>query len=172
MPPPAAKPKQPALILIGEGESFQDKLCSMIESAQMFQDFSRQEIKLLSTYARAYEVETGATVFREGEKGTFMCLLVSGRIDIFKECDTHQQKKVTTIRDGKTLGEMSVLDDLPHSATTIAAEKTTLVLITKNNFDRLTEEQPVLGIKIIKRIARLISLRLRQTTGILIDYLE
>jgi len=160
------------LVLIGEGAAFQDKLCSMIEAAQMFKDFSRQEIQTLSNYTRAYEVEKGNTVFREGEKGTFLCLLVDGRIDVMKEGDERELKKITTIRPGKTMGEMSVIDEMPYSATAIAAEKVTLVLITKMNFDRLLEEQPVLGIKLFRQIARLISLRLRQTTGILLDYLS
>ena len=163
---------QPSLVLIGEGVAFQDQLCTMIEGAQMFKDFSRQEIQNISHYARAYEVEKGNAVFREGEKGTFMCLLVDGRIDVMKEGDGRELKKITTIRPGKTMGEMSVIDDMPYSATAIAAEKVTLVLITKMNFDRMLEEQPVLGVKIFRQIARLISLRLRQTTGVLLDYLS
>ena len=168
----AAKPKPPSLVLLGEGSAFKDQLCSMIERAQMFQDFSRQEIQILANYARAYEVAKGEAIFREGDKGTFLCLLVEGRIDIFKEGDERDMKKITTIRPGKTMGEMSVIDEMPHSATAIAVEPVTLVMITKNNFDKLLEEQAVLGVKIFKQIARLISLRLRQTTGVLLDYLD
>lgn len=160
------------LELVGEGEKFKEQLCAMFETAQMFKDFTRQEIQILASYTRAYEVKKGDAVFREGEKGTFLCVLVEGRIDVFKEDDNREPKKITTIRQGKTMGEMSVIDDMPYSATAIAAEKVTLLLITKLNFDRLLEEQPVLGIKIFKQISRLISLRLRQTTGILLDYLS
>lgn len=162
----------PTLVLIGEGEAFQDRLCAMLEGAQMFKDFTGQEIKTLSHYARAYEVEKGNAVFREGQKGTFLCLLVEGRIDVMKEGDERELKKISTIRPGKTMGEMSIVDEMPYSATAMAAEKVTLVLITKMNFDRLLDEQPLLGIKLFRQIARLISLRLRQTTGILLDYLS
>lgn len=162
---------KPVLTLIGEGESFRDELCTMIERAQMFQDFARSDIETLAKYARAYEVEKGNAIFREGEKGTYLCIVIDGKVDVLKETDARERKKITTIRAGKTMGEMSMLDDLPHSATTVAAEKTTLVLITRNNFDKMTLEHPALGIKIIRRIARLISLRLRQTTGVLLDYL-
>ena len=70
------------------------------------------------------------------------------------------------------MGEMSILDELPYSATAIATEDTTVVLITKNNFDDMTEKHPELGLKVMRKIAKLLSLRLRQTTGILLDYLE
>jgi CRP-like cAMP-binding protein len=163
---------EPVLVSIGEGESFKDELCSMIECAQIFNELPRADIEVLAGYARAYEVEKGAAIFREGEKGTFLCIVIEGKVDVLKESDTRERKKITTIRAGKTMGEMSILDDLPHSATTVAAEKTKLVLITRNNFDRMTEQHPILGIKIVRCIARLISLRLRQTTGILLDYLD
>ena len=45
-------------------------------------------------------------------------------------------------------------------------------MITKLNFDDLTEKFPALGLRVMRKIAKLLSLRLRQTTGILLDYLE
>lgn len=157
--------------LIGEGESFKHELCDMIESAQMFSDFPRSDTEIVAGYARAYSVKNGTTIFKEGGKGSFMCLVVDGRVDVYKENDG-ETKRLTAIRPGKTMGEMALLDELPHSATTIAVEDTTLVLITKFHFDRLNEEHPALGNRILRKIAKLLSLRLRQTTGILSDYLE
>ena len=157
--------------LIGEGESFKHELCDMIESAQMFGDFPRSDTEIVAGYARAYSVKNGTTIFNEGGKGSFMCLVVDGRVDVYKESDG-ESKRLTAIRPGKTMGEMALLDELPHSATTIAVEDTTLVLITKFHFDRLNEEHPALGNRILRKIAKLLSLRLRQTTGILSDYLE
>ena len=157
--------------LIGEGESFKHELCDMIESAQMFNDFPRSDTEVIAGYARAYSVKKGTTIFKEGGKGSFMCLVIDGRVDVYKENDGNT-KLLTTIRPGKTMGEMALLDELPHSATTVAVEDTTLVLITKFHFDRLNEEHPALGNRILRKIAKLLSLRLRQTTGILSDYLD
>jgi CRP/FNR family cyclic AMP-dependent transcriptional regulator len=161
-----------ALSLIGDGESFKEELCQMLESAQIFSDFSRNEIQTLANYARAYAVEKGVTIFKEGHKGGFMCIVIEGRVDIFKESDTRENKRITTIRPGKTMGEMSILDELPYSASTIATEDTKIVMITKRNFDNMTEKFPELGLRVMRKIAKLLSLRLRQTTGILLDYLE
>lgn len=158
--------------LIGEGESFLDELCKMIESAQMFSEMPRGDIETIARYARAYGVKKGATIFKEGGKGSFMCLLVEGRVDIYKQNEGEALRRITAIRPGKTMGEMALLDDLPHSASTVAVQDSTLVLITKYHFDRLMEEHPGLGNRILRKIAKLLSLRLRQTTGILSDYLD
>ncbi|WP_455207279.1 Crp/Fnr family transcriptional regulator [Kaarinaea lacus] len=157
--------------LIGEGESFKHELCDMIESAQMFNDFPRSDTEVVAGYSRAYSVKKGTTIFKEGGKGSFMCLVIDGRVDVYKDSDGNT-KRLTAIRPGKTMGEMALLDELPHSATTVAIEDTTLVLITKFHFDRLNEEHPALGNRILRKIAKLLSLRLRQTTGILSDYLD
>ena len=161
-----------ALGLIGDGEAFKEELCRMLESAQIFSDFSRRAIQTLGGYARAYAVEKDATIFREGHKGSFMCIVIDGSVDIFKESDSHENKRITTIRPGKTMGEMSILDELPYSATAIATKNTKVVLITNSDFDILTEKFPDLGFRVMRKIARLLSLRLRQTTGTLLDYLE
>lgn len=161
-----------AFKLIGDGESFEEELCQLLERAQIFSDFPRSDIQLLAHYARAYAVKKGDIIFREGHKGSFMCIVIDGRVDILKESDSHEKKRITTVRPGKTMGEMSIIDELPYSATAIATEDTKVVMITKLNFDVMTKKHPELGLHVMRKIAKLLSLRLRQTTGILLDYLE
>ena len=160
------------LDLLGDGESFRGELCEMIENAPMFGSLSRHEVEALSNYMRGYRAKAGAIIFEEGSKGLFMCVLVEGRVDIVKESSDDEKKKVTKVRPGKSMGEMSMLDGLPHSATSVASEDCILLMLTKMNFEKLAEEHPVLSNKLLTQIARLMSLRLRQTTGILLDYLD
>lgn len=159
------------LELLGDGEGFRDQLCALIEGSPMFSDLSRADVQVLARYLRAYLAKKGATIFKEGEKGQFMCVVLEGRVDILKETHERAKKKVATVRPGKSMGEMSLLDDLPYSATAQACEDTTLLMLTKLQFERLSEEQPVVCNQLMRQIARLMSLRLRQTTGILLDYL-
>jgi CRP-like cAMP-binding protein len=159
------------LELLGDGEGFRDQLCGLIESSAMFGELSRAEVQILARYMRAYLAKKGATIFKEGEKGQFMAVVLEGRVDILKETHERVKKKVATVRPGKSMGEMSLLDELPYSATAVAREDTTLLMLTKLQFERLSEEQPVTCNLLLRQIARLMSLRLRQTTGILLDYL-
>lgn len=164
--------KLEGLELLGDGRQFQEELCAMIEQAPMFSSLSHPEVEKLSAYLRGYRAKKGATIFKEGGKGMFMCIVVTGRVDIFKETPEHGKKKVATVRPGKSMGEMSLLDDLPHSASSVAHEDTTLLMLTRMNYEKLTDEQPILCNRLLTQIARLMSLRLRQTTGILLDYID
>jgi CRP-like cAMP-binding protein len=160
------------LELIGDGEAFQETLCGMIESVPMFSELPRADVQALAGYVRAYEAKKGTPIFKEGAKGMFMCIVISGRIDILKEDQDREQKKVAVVRPGKSMGEMSLLDELPYSATAVAQEDAQLLLLTRMNFLRLGEERPLLCNAVLRQIARLMSLRLRQTTGVLLDYLS
>ena len=160
------------LALIGDGEGFRETLHNMIERVPMFSELVHADVQSLAGYLRAYEAKKGALIFKEGTKGMFMCVVISGRVDILKEDQEHEQKKVAVVRPGKSMGEMSLLDELPYSATAMAAEDTQLLLLTRMNFLRLGEERPLLCNVVLRQIARLMSLRLRQTTGVLLDYLS
>ena len=159
------------LVLLGDGESFKAELCSMIERTQMFKDFARADIEQLARFTRAYQVEKGKTIFREGQKAAFLCVITEGVVDVMKLSDTREPKKVNSIRPGRSFGEMAVLDDMPHSATTVAADTVKLVMITKQKLEQLANDNPALGVKVLWQLAKLMSLRLRQTTGSLVDHL-
>lgn len=158
--------------MLGVGTNFHNEFCSMLESSVMFRDLEWSEIEALSSYMKAYRVRKGTKLFREGENGNYMCLVIEGKVDIRKENKDFEDKVVSFVDNGKTLGEMAVVDGEPRSATAITAMDTTLAILTRENFNRLIHEKPALGVKILMKIARLISQRLRRTSGILVDYLD
>lgn len=161
-----------ALELIGTGRTIVERLCTMLEESQMFGDLEWPEIQTLASYVQAYRAAQGTTLFREGESGGYLCLIVEGRVDICKEDRAQENKTVATVGPGKTLGEMAMVDGEPRSATAIVAEPATLLVLTRENFTRLTREKPGLAAKVLLKVARLLSQRLRLTSGVLVDYLE
>lgn len=161
-----------SLRLIGSGKAFRAELCNMIAGTQMFRDFEWHDIEALSDYMQAYEASKGLTLFKEGENGSYMCLIIQGKVDVYKKDQNDRKKVVASIGAGKTLGEMAIIDGEPRSASAIAIEPTTLALLTKQNFQRMVSEKPGLSTRILLQISRLLSQRLRRTSGQLVDYLE
>lgn len=159
------------LELIGAGTSFDDTLFDMVADAAMFADFRNDEIRQLIRFMHAYRADTGADIFCEGQSGGFLGLLIDGRVDVLKQDAEGVTKKIAAISPGKTFGEMSLLDGLPCSATARAQTACTVVLLTKENFRKLVEQHPATGVKLLWELGRLISLRLRQTSGQLVDVL-
>jgi CRP-like cAMP-binding protein len=100
-----------------------------------------------------------------------MCLLLEGRLEVLKGTQGGQAKKITDVTPGKLIGEMSVIDGQPYSATVVASEPSVLVLLSRENLLRICEERPRIGNRLLIKIANMLSQRLRQTTGKLIDHL-
>lgn len=161
-----------SLKLMGTGTAFHQELCEMIEASKMFGDFEWHDIEALSRHMQAYEASAGTTLFHEGETGDYLCLVIEGKVEIYKEDRNAQEKIVAVITAGKTLGEMAIVDGEPRSATAVMAEPTILAILTRTSFQRIAAEKPALATKIMLKIARLLSQRLRQTSGLLVDFLE
>lgn len=161
------------LELLGSGTTFSAKIGDMLERADMFRDMTRQEVDIFARYVQAYEAPAGAVVLHEGVRESYMFIVAEGRLDILKWTgDYKENKKIATVRAGKTIGEMSLLDGLPHSATATVVEPSVLLLMTRSHFEQVIDEEPEVALKMVRKMATLMSLRLRQTSGVLIDYLK
>jgi len=67
---------------------------------------------------------------------------------------------------------MSIIDKSPRSASVITRQPAVVLILTKKGFDRLTERYPAIGITLLKKIMRLLSLNMRRTSSKLADQLH
>lgn len=122
-------------------------------------------------YMTAYVAEAGQPLVLEGERGTFMGFILTGSVDIVKQDSTGHFKGIATLGPGKMVGEMGLIDGGRRSASVIARETTTFLVLTHDAFERLAEERPRLALGLMKSMAKIGSQRLRKTSGQLIDLL-
>ncbi|TAN77843.1 MAG: cyclic nucleotide-binding domain-containing protein [Gallionella sp.] len=172
MMPDTRKPSLESLEILGSGIASSDRIAAMLENAQMFRDIEWAQIKTLSGYLQLYRAAPGAILFHEGEKGDFMCIVLEGRLEIRKENSLHVDKTVTAVFPGRSLGEMTMVDGEPRSATAVVIDPSILAVLTQENLLLIMRDKPALAAKLLFKIARLLSQRLRLTSGILVDYLE
>ena len=142
------------------------KYAQILEKTKWAGDFSWNHIKTICRFIDPVMAKQGAVVFREGDKDKSLGIIVKGAIDIIKD-----GKKVTTLTSSQTFGEMALIDGEPRSATGLATQETVIFFIRESHLTLLTEENPELGVKLLWKIAKLISQRLRFTTGRLVDYM-
>lgn len=142
------------------------KYAQILEKTKWASDFSWQHIKTICRYIDPVMAKPGAVVFKEGDQEKSLGIIVKGAIDIIKD-----GKKVTTLTSSQTFGEMALIDGEPRSATGVAREDTVIFFIREAHLISLTEADPQLGVKLLWKISKLISQRLRFTTGRLVDYM-
>ncbi|MDH3355326.1 MAG: cyclic nucleotide-binding domain-containing protein [Chromatiales bacterium] len=161
------------LELLGYGNSFNTEVCEMLESCAMFNQMERYDIETIAKHMLAYGAKPNTTLLKEGSFDPFMCILVKGKLAVNKENGTGDGKPthLATILPGRTIGEMSLIDGQPHSATVTTTLQSTLLVLTRDHLNDLSRSHPKAANRLLLKIAQLLSHRLRQTSGKLIDYL-
>ena len=147
------------------------EIAELIEGTRWSDQFSWRDILTLAKYCVAYYEPAGTTLVREGDRDRFMCLVTEGRVRIQKDQGFQGSHVIAQLGPGQAFGEMALFDAEPRSATVEAETDTTLVRLSTEDFQRLTREAPELGIKLLTKIASLMSQRLRQTSGRLVEAL-
>ena len=150
----------------------EEKTRDLILTLPLFDAFRTDEIDILSRHMNYTEILRGEHLFVEGDKGDFMCFVVRGLLDVLKTSSNGTYRVITRLGKGNTIGEMSIIDKSPRSATVIARQPSVVIILTKKGFDILTDRYPVVGITLLKKIMRLLSLNMRLTTSKLADNLS
>ncbi|MDX8399334.1 MAG: cyclic nucleotide-binding domain-containing protein [Gallionellaceae bacterium] len=168
----SSEPLPSEMELLGDGKAFQDTICGMLMDAKGFEEFAPQDLTYLARHMKAYRVDEGTTIFREGDHNSYLCVLIAGRVCVYKEDQDNESKLLSTISPGRIFGEISVLDNFPYSASVIAESDAEFLLMSREGFRQCIDEKPVLGVRLLGLIARLLCARLRSASGQLVEFID
>jgi CRP/FNR family transcriptional regulator, cyclic AMP receptor protein len=144
---------------------------NLIDATQWADEFSFPQVKKLAGCMDVYQTPPESMLFYEGDKSDYLVLIVKGQVHVVKFDSQRTPKRIATLGAGKTIGEMSIIDGEPRSASAITATEATFLVMTTESFNRLIDEWPRVAIILVQKIAKLMSQYLRQTSGRLIDHL-
>lgn len=102
----------------------------------------------------------GEVIFKEGENGSEMYVIQSGKVEIYKEVNGEKIYSII-LEKGDFFGEMSLLESLPRTANAVMVEDGELIIINSTIFDQMIRN----NIEIAVRMLRKLSSRLRETTA-------
>ncbi len=158
--------------LIGDGCSMADKIMDMLQKSPLFLGFSLEDIRKLAGFMKLYRAESGVAILREGDPGDYMMLLLEGRVDVLKYDRQKRQKHLGSIAAGETLGEMSMVDGEPRSASCVTLEPSLYAVLSRDVLARIVNEEPKLGAKLLVQLLEMLTQRLRDSGVTLVDYLK
>jgi signal transduction histidine kinase len=118
--------------------------------------FPNMEDELLITIAQSaceVHVAAGDRICEEGKVGDAFYLILSGRVQVSKFLELGTQHLLNELRPGQFFGELALVEDAPRVASVHALEETTLLAITKNDFQELLADSPAMGVSIMRAVA-------------------
>jgi CRP/FNR family cyclic AMP-dependent transcriptional regulator len=98
------------------------------------------------------EFAEGTVLFREGEPGKEMYVVQSGRVTVSKKVG-EVEKILASLGPGEFVGEMSILNHKPRSATATCAEAAKLLVIDAKTFEAMIRSNGEIAIRMIKKLS-------------------
>ncbi len=133
----------PPIFLLQQVDLFRalslDKLHSLVAPAVLSRRYEKQEF-----------------VVHKGDAGTDLLLLLQGRLQVVDITSTGQEVGLHIIEPVSYFGELSVIDDMPRSASIRAMEASIVGSIAKETFLQLMHQEPVISLALMKRLAAII----------------
>jgi len=123
------------------------------------------DYEVIEPYMFRYQYEAGKYVFKEGTHGGYMFFIVDGEAEVSQLIKANKIV-VARLGEGRSLGEMSLLDGKARSATVKAISNLTLIVLKREDFKRLLAEHPETASRVVIGIATLLSRSLRDTTRV------
>jgi len=118
---------------------------------------------------RVVQVVAGAQLLREGEHARSMFVVREGELQILKEGKGGTEYRLAVLKTGDCVGEMSLIDIQPRSATARAIAGATLCVIDQQQIANLYQTDLEVYTLLVLNIAREISRRLRRADQVLVD---
>jgi predicted acylesterase/phospholipase RssA/CRP-like cAMP-binding protein len=128
--------------------------------AAVFGDLDTAALAAIAQSVRWVSLTGGATLFRQGDRGDDVFVVVNGRLRTEIADDDGGVRVLEEAGRGATLGELALLTGETRAASVIAVRDSDLARLSKASFDALLERHP----HAMMRIARAAAMRLRHTT--------
>lgn len=151
----------------GKAGSIRDKLKENL----LFCDLNAFELSLVEKILNVRHYRPGESIFRQGEVGVGMYIVLSGTVNIYVEelqATTTQSiaTHVTQLKAGEFFGELALVENEGRrSASATAHEECVLIGFYKPDLFEIIERNPSAGVKILMRLGEVLGFRLRETTA-------
>jgi len=129
----------------------------------LFASLRPEQVQKVAALAQEREVPQGELVFREGDPGDAMYVVLSGKIRISKMLEGVGEEALAVLEPGAFFGEMALIDDAPRSADARAHSPCKLAELRRDELEQLLFVDRELAHDILWSFCRTLSVRLRET---------
>jgi CRP-like cAMP-binding protein/Flp pilus assembly protein TadD len=132
---------------------------------------SAAEMKLLATFSSEERFSEGSMIFREGDKGDKLYIVLDGRVRISKFIPGVGEEALAVLDRGDFFGEMALIDEKPRSADAKAHETDATVLsIDRATLNEILSMDPHASLQFLNLLCRMISRRLREINDKIVQW--
>ncbi|MCK5664878.1 MAG: protein kinase, partial [Thiotrichaceae bacterium] len=134
----------------------------LLSNTDIFKGLDKQAIKDISRRFQIERFKEGEKLIESGQQATSLYVIFNGNVELQTPNLLGHIKRQINLTDGSTLGEVSLLTNVPFSSDAVAIEKTVVFSLPREEFDILLEKYKLFS----DTITRQMSKRMAQDGGI------
>jgi len=139
------------------------EVTELLKRVAIFQNLDPEELAQVADVSREEKFVSGEYIFREGETGNRLYLIVEGDVRISRDVPGSGEEALAVLKAGSIFGEMAVFDRSERSTDAISNGGTRVLTISRSDFEMVLDLNRELAYKILWSVVRLLSTRLRST---------
>lgn len=145
---------------------------AILRRVPLFAGLSDDQVYLLVQICSVRKLAKGQVVFRQGTEGAEAFVILSGSVRIGSIAENGLTTTLAVRKPGDVLGEMSIIDSQPRSATGITNEFTRLLVIRSDDFTNLVRRNPEIAVKLMRNLCARLRELSRNVTESRLESLE
>lgn len=129
----------------------------VLKSCPLFSSLSKGSLWRIASLVQEKKFKGGEYLCHQNEPGDFCFIVSSGKVEVFYEIkkNTKNEKLVIAqVGPGEIIGELSLIDHLPRSASLIALENTKTLIISAWDFQAQLQAYPEMALQLLPIIAQ------------------
>lgn len=145
------------------------ELLDILQDGKIFRGLSDDYLRMISTHGNMLEFNKNDIIIEEGQIGHPLYVIIEGQVEVFlpKTRKGGMQERPTRIRlgrltQGDCIGEYSLIDNQPASASVIAIEPCKIFAISRSEFEKIIISSDYLARIIYKNMLKVLIKRSRQ----------
>ena len=131
----------------------QSDIIKLIVQSDLFSHLSSAGIYRIAELAQKKTFHKGDILIQEGKSGMGFFIITKGKVEVIKNLET-SPVQIAILDSGEIVGEMSVIDELPHSTTVRALEETECLMIEQWDFKAQMQAYPEIALQLLPVLAR------------------
>lgn len=137
----------------------------LIDSLPMFAGMSQRDRNTLRAIFKPKRYAPGDTLCREGDRAFSFFIVCKGLVQIYKDLGKGERERLGQLGKGAMIGQVSLIDGKPRSATVVAKTAVTTLECSREDFERLFNAGSAFAFLVLDQIIIHLSRRLRDANN-------
>ena len=143
----------------------------ILAESPLFDNLLPPELSMLAELFNERSYNAGEVIFHEGDIGDSMYVIATGELDVLRKNPAGEHHVIATLAAPQFFGEMSLIDKEYRSASVRAKTATTILQLSNENLHIFAKNYRNGFTWVVVNIARVLSIRLRETNRRLAELL-